>query len=107
MPQHVDAVSFGDDGISEGVEDGAIVIDCTSNSLDMVRSLHERYADQGITFLDTPVSGGVVSARMERDLAVYVGGDQTRTNPSNLLSTLWGTRSSTAEVSALARSANR
>ena len=74
MPQHVDAVSFGDDGVSEGVEDGAIVIDCTSNSLDMVRSLHERYADRGITFLDTPVSGGVIGA-MERDLAVYVGGD--------------------------------
>ena len=74
MPQHVDAVNFGDDGISEGVDDGAIVIDCTSNSLDMVHSLHQRYADQGITFLDTPVSGGVVGA-MKRDLAVYVGGD--------------------------------
>ncbi|MXX93695.1 MAG: NAD(P)-dependent oxidoreductase [Chloroflexi bacterium] len=75
MPQHVDAVSFGDDGISEGVEDGAIVIDCTSNSLNMVQSLHQRYADQGITFLDAPVSGGVVGAQ-ERDLAVYVGGDR-------------------------------
>ena len=75
MPQHVNAVSFGDDGISEGVEEGATVIDCTSNSLDMVRSLHARYAEQGVTFLDTPVSGGVIGA-MERDLAVYVGGDR-------------------------------
>ncbi len=75
MPQHVDAVSFGDDGVSEGVDEGTIVIDCTSNSLDMVKSLHARYADQGITFLDTPVSGGVIGA-MERDLSVYVGGDR-------------------------------
>ncbi len=75
MPQHVDAVSFGVDGISEGVDEGTIVIDCTSNSLEMVRSLHARYADQGITFLDTPVSGGVIGA-MERDLSVYVGGDR-------------------------------
>ncbi len=75
MPQHVDAVNFGDDGISESVDDGTIVIDCTSNSLEMVHSLHQRYADQGITFLDTPVSGGVVGA-MNRDLAVYVGGDR-------------------------------
>ena len=45
------------------------------NSLDMVQSLHQRYADQGITFLDAPVSGGVVGAQ-ERDLAVYVGGDR-------------------------------
>ena len=75
MPQHVDAVSFGDDGVTEGVDEGTIVIDCTSNSLEMVRSLHARYADQGITFLDTPVSGGVIGA-MERDLSVYVGGDR-------------------------------
>ncbi len=75
MPPHVDAVSFGDDGIADGVDEGTIVIDCTSNSLDMVKSLHERYAEQGIVFLDTPVSGGVVGA-LAKDLAVYVGGDK-------------------------------
>ena len=75
MPPHVDAVSFGDDGVSDGVDGGTIVIDCTSNSLEMVRSLHARYADQGITFLDSPVSGGVVGAQ-NRDLAVYAGGDR-------------------------------
>ena len=75
MPPHVDAVSFGDDGIADGVDEGTTVIDCTSNSLDMVQSLHQRYADQGVTFLDAPVSGGVVGAQ-ERDLAVYVGGDR-------------------------------
>ncbi len=75
MPQHVDAVSFGDNGIAEGVNQDGIVIDCTSNSLDMVRSLHQRYAGQGITFLDAPVSGGVVGA-LNRDLCVYVGGDK-------------------------------
>ena len=75
MPPHVDAVSFGDDGIAEGVDEGTTVMDCTSNSLDMVKSLHQRYADQGVTFLDAPVSGGVVGAQ-ERDLAVYVGGDR-------------------------------
>lgn len=75
MPPHVDAVSFGDEGIAEGVDEGTTVIDCTSNSLDMVKSLHQRYADQGVTFLDAPVSGGVVGAQ-KRDLAVYVGGDR-------------------------------
>ena len=75
MPQHVEAVSFGDDGIADGVDDGSVVIDCTSNSLEMVRSLHQRYAEQGVTFLDTPVSGGVIGAQ-QRDLAVYVGGDR-------------------------------
>ena len=79
MPPHVDAVSFGDDGIAEGVDEGTIVIDCTSNSLDMVQSLHKRYAAQGVTFLDAPVSGGVVGAQ-ERDLAVYVGGDRDSYN---------------------------
>lgn len=75
MPPHVDAVSFGDDGVSAGVEKDAVVIDCTSNSLDAVKSLHSRYADMGITFLDTPVSGGVIGAK-KRDLAIYVGGDR-------------------------------
>ena len=74
MPQHVEAVSFGDDGIADGVEQGTVVIDCSSNSLEAVRSLHARYSDLGVPFLDTPVSGGVIGA-MERDLAVYVGGD--------------------------------
>ena len=75
MPPHVDAVSFGDDGVYAGVEKDAVVIDCTSNSLDAVKSLHSRYADMGITFLDTPVSGGVIGAK-KRDLAIYVGGDR-------------------------------
>ena len=75
MPPHVDAVSFGDDGIAAGVAGNAVVIDCTSNGLDAVKSLHARYADMGITFLDAPVSGGVIGAKA-RDLAVYVGGDR-------------------------------
>ncbi len=74
MPQHVEAVSFSDDGIADGVEQGTVVIDCSSNSLEAVRSLHTRYSDLGVPFLDTPVSGGVIGA-IERDLAVYVGGD--------------------------------
>lgn len=75
MPPHVDAVSFGDDGIADGVDEGAIVIDCTSNSLEMVKSLHQRYTEMGVRFLDSPVSGGVVGAQ-NRDLCVYVGGDR-------------------------------
>ena len=75
MPPHVDAVSFGDAGVSEGVSKDAVVIDCTSNGLDAVRALHQRYGELGITFLDAPVSGGVIGAK-NRDLAVYVGGDR-------------------------------
>lgn len=75
MPPHVEAVSFGDDGIYEGVDQHSIVIDCTSNGLEAVQSLHKRYAERGIVFLDAPVSGGVVGAQT-RDLAVYVGGDR-------------------------------
>ena len=75
MPPHVEAVSFGDEGIAAGADGNAVIIDCTSNGLDAVKSLHARYADMGITFLDAPVSGGVIGAK-KRDLAVYVGGDR-------------------------------
>ena len=75
MPPHVDAVSFGDEGVAEGVSTDAVVIDCTSNGLDSVKALHERYQQMGITFMDTPVSGGVIGAKA-RDLAIYAGGDR-------------------------------
>ena len=75
MPPHVDAVSFGDEGVAEGVSTDAVVIDCTSNGLDSVKALHERYQQMGVTFMDTPVSGGVIGAKA-RDLAIYAGGDR-------------------------------
>ncbi len=75
MPHHVYSVGMGDDGIKYGAGAGTIVVDSSTNSLDMVRRLHTEYAEQGIQFLDVPVSGGVIGAET-RDLCVMAGGDE-------------------------------
>ena len=75
MPHHVYSVGMGDDGIKDGAGAGTIVVDSSTNSLDMVRRLHAEYAEQGIQFLDVPVSGGVIGAET-RDLCVMAGGDE-------------------------------
>ena len=75
MPHHVYSVGMGDDGIKDGVESGTVVVDSSTNSLDMVKQLHSEYAAKGIQFLDVPVSGGVIGAET-RDLCVMAGGDE-------------------------------
>lgn len=75
MPHHVYSVSMGDDGIKDGVDSNTVVVDSSTNSLEMVKRLHTEYAAQGIEFLDVPVSGGVIGAET-RDLCVMAGGDE-------------------------------
>ena len=75
MPHHVYSVAMGEEGIKDGAGAGTIVVDSSTNSLEMVRRLHAEYADQGIQFLDVPVSGGVIGAETQ-DLCVMAGGDE-------------------------------
>ena len=75
MPHHVYSVAMGEEGIKDGAAAGTIVVDSSTNSLEMVRRLHAEYADQGIQFLDVPVSGGVIGAETQ-DLCVMAGGDE-------------------------------
>ena len=41
----------------------------------MVKKLHEIFDKKGITFMDCPVSGGVIGA-VKKDLCVMAGGDK-------------------------------
>ena len=52
-----------------------IVIDSSTNSLSMVKKLHEIFDKRGIVFMDCPVSGGVIGA-VKKDLCVMAGGDK-------------------------------
>lgn len=79
VPRDVEAVCLGDAGIIEGAASNTVVVDCSTNSLMTVRDLHATFADAGITFLDSPVSGGVRGA-IARDLCVMVGGDESAYN---------------------------
>ena len=53
---------------------GALFLDCTSGDPATSRRLAERFAARGVSFLDAPVSGGVIGAEKGK-LTVMVGGD--------------------------------
>ncbi len=67
------SVVFGDDGILAGM-DGGIYCDHTTASATVAREVAEKAAEQGIGFLDGPVSGGQAGAENGK-LTVMVGGD--------------------------------
>ena len=70
----VEAVTFGADGLAGTMGRGAILVDCTSGDPHESRSIAQRLGEQGVDFLDAPVSGGVVGAEAGR-LTVMCGGD--------------------------------
>lgn len=74
-PADVDEVVCRSDGVLAGAQPGSTIFDLSTNSPTVVRSLAERAAEQGVAFLDAPVSGGVAGAR-KGALALMVGGDQ-------------------------------
>ncbi len=53
---------------------GAVWVDCTSGHPDAARVQADQLAQQGVTFLDAPVSGGTAGAQAGT-LTVMVGGD--------------------------------
>jgi 3-hydroxyisobutyrate dehydrogenase len=74
-PAIVEQVGYGDDGLAAGLREGTAWFDLSTNSVDVVRSIHERLAQQGVAFLDAPVSGGPGGAASGK-LAIWVGGDE-------------------------------
>ena len=73
MPQDVEKVCLGKDGIIETIKEGTIILDASTNSLSMVKKLDKLFEQKGVEFLDCPVSGGVVGA-MKKDMSIMVGG---------------------------------
>jgi 3-hydroxyisobutyrate dehydrogenase-like beta-hydroxyacid dehydrogenase len=74
-PADVQKVGTGADGLAEGFRKGAAWFDLSTNAVDVVRALHAQLAEQGVEFLDAPVSGGPRGANSGR-LAIWVGGDR-------------------------------
>ncbi len=70
----VKGVVYGDDGALAGIGSGAILVDHTTASLGMARELEVRPAEQGIRFLDAPVSDGQAGAE-NGVLTIMVGGE--------------------------------
>ncbi len=64
----------GPDGLMAGLRKGATLIDCTSGDPATSRRIAARLAEQGVGFIDAPVSGGTTGAE-KGTLTVMVGGD--------------------------------
>lgn len=70
----VEAVLFGPDSAASRLRPGSVVIDCTSGDPTTSRRIAARLAENGVGFVDAPVSGGVAGAEAGK-LTAMVGGD--------------------------------
>ncbi len=69
------SVVLGGDGILAGLGSGKILVDHTTASADVAREIFGLAKDQGIGFIDAPVSGGQAGAE-NGALTVMCGGEQ-------------------------------
>src|SRR5215469_8530996 len=74
-PADVERVALGAEGLIEGVRDGAVYFDLSTNSQGVVKKVHDAFAAKGAQMLDAPVSGGPSGAQ-SRKMAIWVGGDR-------------------------------
>ena len=71
----VEEVLAGEDGVLEGVKEGALIVDMSTISPVVTRELAERVEEGGASLLDAPVSGGDVGAE-QGTLSIMVGGSE-------------------------------
>jgi 3-hydroxyisobutyrate dehydrogenase len=69
----VEQVLLGENGVISGSKEGLVVIDMSTNSPEIARSIASKLEKNGIEFLDAPVTGGDKGAR-EATLTIMVGG---------------------------------
>jgi 3-hydroxyisobutyrate dehydrogenase len=73
-PVEMEQVCLGAGGLVAHLKPGALYIDHTTNSPQLVRRVHAMLAAKDVVMLDAPVSGGMEGAQT-RDLLVMVGGE--------------------------------
>ena len=71
----VEEVLTGEDGVLEGVKEGALIVDMSTISPVATEELSEKAREKGASMLDAPVSGGDVGA-IEGTLSIMVGGSE-------------------------------
>ena len=71
----VRSVVLGPDGALAGMQSGSILIDQTTASAQLARELYATAQQQGVAFVDAPVSGGQAGAQ-NGQLTIMCGGDE-------------------------------
>lgn len=75
LPSSVEVRHLLDGGLLEGLEHGAVLLDCTSGDPASSRAIADRLAGRGVAFMDAPVSGGRTGAE-HGTLTVMCGGEE-------------------------------
>lgn len=70
----VEEVLFGERGVIEGAEDGAVLVDMSTIDPEATRTFAARMLKRGVGYVDAPVSGGSEGAR-DGTLSIMVGGE--------------------------------
>jgi 3-hydroxyisobutyrate dehydrogenase-like beta-hydroxyacid dehydrogenase len=73
--KEVETVMIGDDGVLSGATRGMVVLDASTVGPALSRRLSARFAEKGIDYLDSPVSGAVAGAKAGT-LTIMVGGER-------------------------------
>ena len=71
----VEEVLLGEEGAAHGLGDGALAIDMSTIAPTAARAIGERLEDDGVAFLEAPVSGSRPKAE-DGTLTIMVGGDR-------------------------------
>lgn len=84
-PQIVDIAVFGPDGVAAGAKPGTLIIDMSSIDPDATKTLAAKAADQGLRWVDSPLSGGAPKALIG-ELTLMAGGtDEDVADAHNVL----------------------
>ena len=67
-------VILGADGVLEGIDDSAVIVDHTTASATVAREVYDAAKHKNVGFLDAPLSGGQAGAESGQ-LTIMVGGD--------------------------------
>jgi 2-hydroxy-3-oxopropionate reductase len=71
----VEEVLAGEDGVFEGIQEGALIVDMSTISPVVTEELSQQAQERGASMLDAPVSGGDVGA-IDGTLSIMVGGSE-------------------------------
>lgn len=85
----VEATLFGEKGLSEGLSHGKLIIDMSTVSALATRDFAEKLKEQGVQYLDAPVSGGEKGA-IDGTLSIMVGGSEESFNRAKPLLDILG-----------------
>ncbi|HSI66534.1 MAG TPA: NAD(P)-dependent oxidoreductase [Planococcus sp. (in: firmicutes)] len=74
-PSDVEEVYFGENGLLENANKGAVLVDLTTSKPNLAQRIFDEAGQKGIRTLDAPVSGGDIGAQKGL-LSIMVGGDE-------------------------------